>query len=117
MVMFALLGGMILNLMPCVFPVLSLKVLGIAQKGGGAHDRIEHGLAYTAGVVISFLAVAAVLIALRQAGEAIGWGFHLQSPVFVGGLAYLCTPAADDLIGTDVSMRDDVFRKRIGLGN
>jgi thiol:disulfide interchange protein DsbD len=89
MVMFALLGGMILNLMPCVFPVLSLKVLGIAQKGGGAHDRIEHGLAYTAGVVISFLAVAAVLIALRQAGEAIGWGFHLQSPVFVGGLAYL----------------------------
>jgi len=89
MVLFALLGGMILNLMPCVFPVLSLKVLGIAQKGGGAHDRIEHGLAYTAGVVVSFLGVAAALIALREAGEAIGWGFHLQSPVFVGGLAYL----------------------------
>ncbi len=89
MVLFAVLGGMILNLMPCVFPVLSLKVLGIAQKGGDAHDRLEHGLAYTAGVVLSFLAVAAVLIGLRQAGEAIGWGFHLQSPVFVGGLAYL----------------------------
>ena len=89
MLLFALLGGMILNLMPCVFPVLSLKVLGIAQKGGGAHDRIEHGLAYTAGVVLSFVAVASVLIALRQAGEAIGWGFHLQSPAFVGALAYL----------------------------
>ena len=89
MILFAVLGGMILNLMPCVFPVLSLKVLGIAQKGGAAHDRIEHGLAYTAGVVLSFIAVASVLLALRQAGEAIGWGFHLQSPVFVGALAYL----------------------------
>lgn len=99
MVLLAVLGGMILNLMPCVFPVLSLKVLGIAQTGGDAHDRLEHGLAYTAGVILSFLGVAALLLSLRQAGEAIGWGFHLQSPVFVGALAYLFTAMGLGLSG------------------
>ncbi|MFM7784054.1 MAG: protein-disulfide reductase DsbD domain-containing protein, partial [Gammaproteobacteria bacterium] len=89
MALFAFLGGLILNLMPCVFPVLSLKVLGIAQKGGGQGTALGHGLAYSAGVVLSFLAVAALLIGLRGAGAAIGWGFHLQSPVFVASLAYL----------------------------
>ena len=90
MALLAALGGMILNLMPCVFPVLSLKVLGIAAKGGdGRGKRAAHGLAYTAGVVLSFVAVAGLLLALRRPGAAIGWGFHLQSPAFVAALAYL----------------------------
>ncbi len=85
----ALLGGIILNLMPCVFPVLSIKVLGVAQAHLSAHGKHVHGLAYTAGIVLTFVAIAAALIALRGAGEAVGWGFQLQSPVFVGFLAYL----------------------------
>jgi thiol:disulfide interchange protein DsbD len=89
MALLAALGGMILNLMPCVFPVLSLKVLGIAAKGGDGHGKALHGLAYAAGVVLSFIAVAGLLLALRSAGAAIGWGFHLQSPAFVAALAYL----------------------------
>jgi thiol:disulfide interchange protein DsbD len=91
MLLLAALGGLILNLMPCVFPVLSLKVLSVAQKGGkaAAGQRLAHGIAYSAGVVLSFVAVAALLLALRAAGAAIGWGFHLQSPPFVAGLAYL----------------------------
>jgi thiol:disulfide interchange protein len=89
MALLAALGGMILNLMPCVFPVLSLKVLGIAAKGGNGQGKALHGLAYAAGVVLSFVAVAGLLLALRGAGAAIGWGFHLQSPAFVAALAYL----------------------------
>jgi thiol:disulfide interchange protein DsbD len=89
MALLAALGGMILNLMPCVFPVLSLKVLGIAAKGGDGHGKALHGLAYAGGVVLSFVAVAGLLLALRGAGAAIGWGFHLQSPAFVAALAYL----------------------------
>jgi thiol:disulfide interchange protein DsbD len=83
----ALLGGLILNLMPCVFPVLSLKVLGFAHDR--QHSQTLHGLAYGAGVVISFIAVALLLISLRNAGQAVGWGFQLQSPWFVALLAYL----------------------------
>jgi thiol:disulfide interchange protein len=89
MALLAALGGLILNLMPCVFPVLSLKVLSIAGKGGDGGGKAMHGLSYAAGVVLSFVAVAALLIALRSAGAAIGWGFHLQSPVFVAALGYL----------------------------
>ncbi|MGH8457657.1 MAG: protein-disulfide reductase DsbD domain-containing protein, partial [Stenotrophobium sp.] len=88
--LFALLGGVLLNLMPCVFPVLSLKALSVMQ--GRSHDTARqraHALAYTAGVVLSCAAVAAVLLALRAGGEAIGWGFQLQSPVFVAVLVYL----------------------------
>lgn len=88
-VCFALLGGVILNLMPCVFPVLSIKVLGLAQAHLSAHGKHVHGLAYTAGIILTFIIFAAALITLRGAGEAIGWGFQLQSPVFVGFLAYL----------------------------
>ncbi|MFW5816545.1 MAG: protein-disulfide reductase DsbD family protein [Wenzhouxiangella sp.] len=83
----ALAGGVLLNLMPCVFPVLSIKALSLA--GGDGHDRRGHGLAYSAGVVLSFAALAGVLLALRAGGEALGWGFQLQSPWFVGLLAYL----------------------------
>ncbi|AQQ68926.1 cytochrome C biogenesis protein [Microbulbifer agarilyticus] len=79
-------GGMLLNLMPCVFPVLSIKALTITNSG----DRQQlHGWAYTAGVVATFLLIAALMLGLRAAGEAVGWGFQLQSPVVVAALAYL----------------------------
>lgn len=87
MLLLAMLGGAILNLMPCVFPVLSLKVLGFANDKG--HSPVVHGLTYTAGVVTSFVAVAFILVSLQAAGQAIGWGFHLQSPWFVAALCYL----------------------------
>ena len=86
---FALLGGLILNLMPCVFPVLSIKVLGVTAAHLEGHDKHSHGLAYAAGVILSFVAIALVLLALRSAGHVIGWGFQLQSPVFIAALACL----------------------------
>ena len=95
----ALLGGLILNLMPCVFPVLAIKVVGFAQL---AQDRRAHrisGLAYTAGVVLSFMALGSLMLALRSAGEAIGWGFQLQSPAVVASLAALFTLIALNLAG------------------
>jgi thiol:disulfide interchange protein len=95
----ALLGGALLNLMPCVFPILSLKVLGFAQQ---AHDRralLSGGLAYTVGVVLSFVALAALLLALRAGGEQLGWGFQLQSPAVVALLAALFTLIGLNLAG------------------
>ena len=86
---FALLGGMVLNLMPCVFPVLSLKAMHLAQWGQDTHHSRLHGWIYTLGVVLSFMAVAAVLLLLRQFGTWVGWGFQLQSPIFVAGLIML----------------------------
>ncbi|CAO4183034.1 protein-disulfide reductase DsbD family protein [Methylorubrum populi] len=85
----ALLGGLILNLMPCVFPVLSIKVLSLVRQAGESATRVRwHGLAYTAGVLVSFLGLAGLLIALKASGAGIGWGFQLQSPVVVALLAY-----------------------------
>jgi thiol:disulfide interchange protein len=95
----ALLGGALLNLMPCVFPILSLKVLGFAQQ---AHDRrtlLTGGVAYTVGVVLSFVALAALLLALRAGGEQLGWGFQLQSPAVVALLAALFTLIGLNLAG------------------
>ena len=84
----AFVGGIALNLMPCVFPVLSLKVLGLVGSVHRAEER-RHGLAYAAGVILSFTALGGVLLLLRAGGAAIGWGFQLQSPIVVGLLAYL----------------------------
>jgi thiol:disulfide interchange protein DsbD len=95
----ALFGGALLNLMPCVFPVLSLKVLGFA---GHAHERrllLAGGLAYTAGVVLSFVALAGLLLALRAGGEQLGWGFQLQQPAVVAVLAALFTLIGLNLAG------------------
>ena len=85
--LFALIGGIILNLMPCVFPVLSLKLVSLAGIGDRAAHH--HAVAYAAGVILSFAALGGVLLILRAGGAAIGWGFQLQSPVVVGLLAYL----------------------------
>jgi thiol:disulfide interchange protein len=86
---FALLGGMILNIMPCVFPILSLKALSFTRGDAQSHRRSS--LVYAAGVVVSFVGIAAVLIAIQQTGKLIGWGFQLQNTGFVIGLAYLFT--------------------------
>ncbi|MBS0506362.1 MAG: protein-disulfide reductase, partial [Proteobacteria bacterium] len=93
----ALLGGLVLNLMPCVFPVLAIKVLGFARHAQDARAHRISGLAYTAGVLLSFLALGALMLALRAAGEAVGWGFQLQSPAVVALLAALFTLIALNL--------------------
>jgi thiol:disulfide interchange protein DsbD len=85
----ALGGGLILNLMPCVLPVLSLKALSLVQSGESRSRARKHALWYTAGVMVSFAALGAIAIGLRQAGQALGWGFQLQQPVAVAALAYL----------------------------
>ncbi|MDO9279512.1 MAG: protein-disulfide reductase DsbD family protein [Polaromonas sp.] len=94
----ALLGGLILNLMPCVFPVLAIKMVGFMQVKDQA-SRTASGFAYTAGVVLSFLALGGLLLGLRAAGEQLGWGFQLQSPAVVAGLAALFTLLGLNLAG------------------
>lgn len=95
----ALLGGALLNLMPCVFPVLSLKVMGFAKHAEDRRELLAGGLAYTAGVVLSFVALASLLLALRAGGEQLGWGFQLQSPAVVAALAALFTLIGLNLAG------------------
>ena len=94
-----LLGGLILNLMPCVFPILAIKVLGFAGHGNQLREQRAAGLAYTAGVVLSFLALGGLLLALRAAGQQLGWGFQLQSPLVVALLAALFTVIGLNLAG------------------
>ncbi len=94
----ALIGGMILNLMPCVFPVLAIKVVSFVNAPDQA-TRVRTGVAYTVGVVLSFLALGALLLGLRAAGESLGWGFQLQSPAVVATLAVLFTLIGLNLAG------------------
>lgn len=96
---FALLGGLILNLMPCVLPILAIKVLGFTQHAQDRRTLRLGGLAYTAGVLLSFLALGLTLLGLRSAGENLGWGFQLQSPAMVATLAALFTVIALNLAG------------------
>lgn len=100
MVLFAFLGGLILNLMPCVFPVLGIKVMSLVRQGQGdpGHAR-KHGHAYAMGVVACFWALAAALVVLRALGQSVGWGFQLQQPVFVTVLILLLSFVAADLAG------------------
>ncbi|KQP21696.1 protein-disulfide reductase DsbD [Pseudorhodoferax sp. Leaf267] len=103
----ALLGGLILNFMPCVFPVLAIKMLGFARHAeartgtpqAAARALRVDGLAYSAGVVLSFVALGGLLLALRAAGEQLGWGFQLQSPGVVAALAVLFTLMGLNLAG------------------
>ena len=124
----AFLGGLILNVMPCVLPVLSLKVFSLLKHSGQSRAQaLLHGAAYTAGVVVSFLALAAVLLALRAVGERIGWGFQLQSPNFVVVLTMVFYLFALNLLGvfevgtslvgadTEVSKRNDALGS-FGMG-
>lgn len=93
----ALLGGLILNAMPCVLPILAIKVLGFAQHGASKHLRRLTGVAYTVGVVASFLALGSAVLVLRTMGEQLGWGFQLQTPAVVAALAVLFTLIALNL--------------------
>lgn len=96
----AFVGGFLLNLMPCVFPVLSLKVLGFVRQAGEDKKKLRfHGLIFTGGVLVSFWVLTGLLLALRAAGNQLGWGFQLQSPLFVGFLALLLTGLALNLFG------------------
>lgn len=96
----ALAGGLILNLMPCVFPVLGIKILGFVNQSGSDKSKIvTHGLVFTAGVLLSFWALAGVLLALRAGGAQLGWGFQLQSPAFVFGMAVFLLVFALNLSG------------------
>ncbi len=97
MIAFAALGGAILNLMPCVFPVLGLKVLSFTQSSDG--KAAVHGAIYSAGVILSFLAVATALITLKSAGAAVGWGFQLQTPWFVALLSCVFFVLSLNLLG------------------
>ena len=95
----AFIGGLILNLMPCVLPILAIKLLGFAQHSRQHRAHRVAGVAYTVGVVMSFLALGAGVLALRAAGEQLGWGFQLQSPTMVSVLAVLFTLIALNLFG------------------
>jgi thiol:disulfide interchange protein DsbD len=95
----AFIGGLILNLMPCVLPVLAIKLLGFAQHSRAHRAHRVAGMAYTAGVVLSFMALGAGVLALRAAGEQLGWGFQLQSPVVVSVMAAFFTLIALNLFG------------------
>jgi thiol:disulfide interchange protein DsbD len=89
-ILFALIGGLILNLMPCVFPVISLKVLSFVSMGGDDHRKIRnHALSFVGGVMSTFLSIATALIIIRSSGSMIGWGYQLQSPVVVGILTLI----------------------------
>ncbi|MBX3690991.1 MAG: protein-disulfide reductase DsbD [Dokdonella sp.] len=104
----AVLGGLILNLMPCVLPVLSLKVLGLAASGESLAKARGHALWYTAGVLAGFAIVGLGVVALRAAGQALGWGFQLQQPGFVAVLVYVLFAVGLSLSG--------VFTIGAGLG-
>ncbi len=96
----AWLGGLILNLMPCVFPVLAVKAVGLAGLSGAARRHaVAHALSYTAGIMLTFLLVGAVLLGLRASGDAAGWGFQFQSPAFVAGIAWVLFAVGLNLSG------------------
>jgi len=98
-VAFAIVGGLILNLMPCVFPVLSMKAASLAAHAHQEKEARAQGLAFLAGVLFTFLALAGLLLALKSGGQAIGWGFQLQSPAVVGGLALVMLLVALNMSG------------------
>ena len=110
---FALIGGLILNLMPCVFPVISLKVLSFVSMGGSSPMKIRnHALVFTVGVIASFMMIAVTIVLLKQAGNFVGWGFQLQSPLIVGLLSLMMVFISLVLI-TDKSLGESLTK----LGN
>jgi thiol:disulfide interchange protein/DsbC/DsbD-like thiol-disulfide interchange protein len=100
LLLFAVLGGLILNLMPCVFPVLSIKALSVMEQAQKHPAAVRaKGLVFAAGVIVSMLCLAGVLLVLRAGGEQLGWGFQLQSPLFVTLLVYLLLAVGLNLSG------------------
>ena len=95
----AFVGGIILNFMPCVFPVISLKALGILRHQGDTRSARTEGLGFLLGVIFTMLVLAGVLLALRAGGMAVGWGFQLQSPLVIAALALVILGAALNLLG------------------
>jgi DsbC/DsbD-like thiol-disulfide interchange protein/cytochrome c biogenesis protein CcdA len=95
----ALVGGLLLNIMPCVFPILSLKALSLAKAGGSEAEARSEGLAYSAGVVIACMALGALLLALRAGGSEIGWAFQLQEPLVIAALLGLAVAITANLLG------------------
>ena len=90
LIIFAFLGGLILNVMPCVFPILSIKILRfVEQSENSSYKTFKQGCLFSVGVIVSFLLIAALLISLKSGGESIGWGYQLQSPIVVSLLFYL----------------------------
>ncbi|AHJ64520.1 Thiol:disulfide interchange protein DsbD [Granulibacter bethesdensis CGDNIH4] len=111
--LFAVLGGLILNLMPCVFPVLAMKALALARLGSGERAAVRsHAVAYTAGVLLAFLALGLMAIGLRHAGAAVGWGFQFASPVFVTGMAWLLMA-----VGLNLSGVYQIGARMVGTGH
>ncbi len=96
---FALLGGLILNVMPCVFPVLALKALALTRSGANESSARREALAYTGGALVTFGLIGGALLALRSGGAAIGWGFQLQNPLIVAALAALMVMIGLNLLG------------------
>lgn len=95
----AFIGGIILNLMPCVFPVISLKALGLLRHTDNAANARREGLGFLLGVVVTMMALAGVLLAARAGGAAVGWGFQLQSPLVIALLSLVILAAALNLLG------------------
>lgn len=117
MLAIALLGGLILNLMPCVLPVLSLKLLGVARYGGAERGIIRQGfLASAAGIITSFLVLAAGAIALKQAGLVVGWGIQFQQPLFLVAMVVLLAGFAVNLFGWLKVPLPDFFARVGALG-
>jgi len=111
-IIFAFIGGVILNLMPCVFPIISLKILSFVSMGGSSKSKIRtHSLLFCLGVIISFLLIAISLLVLKSAGNSVGWGFQLQSPVIVGFLSILMF-----IIGLILLMNIDIGTSMTKLG-
>ncbi len=98
--LFAFLGGLILNVMPCVLPILALKALSLSKKAAASRkDAALQGFSFTTGVIVSFLIIAGLMLALKATGSAIGWGFQLQNPYFVGVLALIMALVSANLFG------------------
>jgi thiol:disulfide interchange protein DsbD len=119
--LFAFLGGLILNLMPCVLPVLAMKALALANQSGAQRHQVRmEGWAYGAGAVLSFVALGLLLIVLREGGAEIGWGFQLQEPIVVAGFALLMFAVGLNLSGVyeinPIAAGDSLTRRGGGIG-
>jgi thiol:disulfide interchange protein len=109
----AFIGGLILNLMPCVFPVIGIKIMGFVNQAGESRGKIvAHGLVFSGGVLLSFWVLAAALLILRSSGNQLGWGFQLQSPAFVLALTLLLFAFALNLSGLF-----EVGQSAVGIGS